>query len=79
MLRSVAAIIVGAAGGLALLVVLVGVGSFGLVYKGLLLDGTAVAIKRRHGAPSQEFFPLPVYHSRLDEIFLPLFLIVFHV
>ncbi|KAK8959449.1 putative leucine-rich repeat receptor-like serine/threonine-protein kinase [Platanthera guangdongensis] len=34
---------------------LVGVGSFGLVYKGLLLDGTLVAIKRRRRAPRPEF------------------------
>lgn len=34
---------------------LVGSGSFGLVYKGLLLDGTIVVIKRRRGAPRQEF------------------------
>ncbi|KAG8085372.1 hypothetical protein GUJ93_ZPchr0010g11108 [Zizania palustris] len=34
---------------------LVGVGSFGLVYKGLLLDGTIFAIKKRCGAPRQEF------------------------
>ncbi|XP_010921753.1 probable serine/threonine-protein kinase At1g01540 [Elaeis guineensis] len=34
---------------------LVGSGSFGLVYNGLLLDGTIVAIKRRQSAPRQEF------------------------
>ncbi|KAF8719965.1 hypothetical protein HU200_024733 [Digitaria exilis] len=34
---------------------IVGAGSFGLVYMGLLLDGTVVAIKRRVGAARQEF------------------------
>ncbi|GJM88404.1 hypothetical protein PR202_ga04462 [Eleusine coracana subsp. coracana] len=33
----------------------VGAGSFGLVYMGLLLDGTVVAIKRRVAAPTLEF------------------------
>ncbi|KAI4387673.1 hypothetical protein MLD38_000087 [Melastoma candidum] len=34
---------------------LIGVGKFGEVYKGLLNDGMLVAVKKRSGAPSQEF------------------------
>lgn len=34
---------------------LIGEGKFGEVYKGLLQDGMLVAIKKRSGAPSQEF------------------------
>lgn len=34
---------------------IVGAGSFGLVYMGLLLDGTVVAIKRRVGSARPEF------------------------
>ncbi|KAK8711025.1 hypothetical protein V6N13_146329 [Hibiscus sabdariffa] len=34
---------------------LIGEGKFGEVYKGLLQDGVLVAIKKRAGAPSQEF------------------------
>jgi hypothetical protein len=34
---------------------LIGHGMFGEVYKGLLHDGTMVAVKRRHSPPSYEF------------------------
>ncbi|CAM9003493.1 unnamed protein product [Rhodiola kirilowii] len=34
---------------------LIGIGKFGEVYKGLLRDGMLVAIKKRPGAPTQEF------------------------
>lgn len=34
---------------------LMGEGKFGEAYKGLLHDGMIVAIKKRHGFPSQEF------------------------
>lgn len=34
---------------------LIGEGKFGEVYKGMLHDGMFVAIKKRHGAPSQAF------------------------
>ncbi|XP_039128277.1 putative serine/threonine-protein kinase [Dioscorea cayenensis subsp. rotundata] len=43
----------------------VGKGTFGLVYKGLLLDGTLVAIKRRLGYPMQEFVEEVRYLSKI--------------
>ncbi|XP_058076682.1 probable serine/threonine-protein kinase At1g01540 isoform X2 [Magnolia sinica] len=44
---------------------LIGEGSFGLVYNGLLRDGTVVAIKRRVGAPRQEFVEEVHYLSEI--------------
>lgn len=44
---------------------LIGCGRLGLVYKGLLRDGTIVAIKRRAGVPQQEFVEEVAYLSRI--------------
>ncbi|XP_010250486.1 PREDICTED: receptor-like protein kinase THESEUS 1 isoform X2 [Nelumbo nucifera] len=44
---------------------LIGEGKFGKVYKGLLHDGMIVAIKKRNGLPSQEFFEEVRYLSSI--------------
>eukprot|EP01018_Ginkgo_biloba_P031090 Gb_25852 [translate_table: standard] len=44
---------------------LIGEGGFGLVYKGLLQDGTIVAIKRRTSIPSQDFVNEVQHLSRI--------------
>ncbi|XP_047310787.1 proline-rich receptor-like protein kinase PERK3 isoform X2 [Impatiens glandulifera] len=44
---------------------LIGEGKFGAVYKGLLNDGMLVAIKKRAGAPSQEFIQEVQYLSSI--------------
>ncbi|CAO2167608.1 unnamed protein product [Urochloa humidicola] len=45
---------------------LIGQGMFGEVYKGLLQDGTIVAVKRRHSHPRQEFVQEVNYLSSLQ-------------
>lgn len=44
---------------------LIGCGTFGFVFKGLLSDGTIVAIKRRMGEPRQEFVEEVAYFSTI--------------
>nr|XP_011459297.1 PREDICTED: protein kinase APK1A, chloroplastic-like isoform X1 [Fragaria vesca subsp. vesca]XP_011459298.1 PREDICTED: protein kinase APK1A, chloroplastic-like isoform X1 [Fragaria vesca subsp. vesca] len=47
---------------------IIGQGRFGLVYKGLLQDGTIVAIKRRLHAPTQYFFQEVKHIARVNHV-----------
>ncbi|RXI04573.1 hypothetical protein DVH24_038847 [Malus domestica] len=47
---------------------IIGQGRFGLVYKGLLQDGTIVAIKRRLHAPTQYFFHEVKHVARVNHV-----------
>lgn len=48
---------------------LIGEGKFGEVYKGMLQDGMFVAIKKRQGAPSQDFVDEVIFiYCLVDEI-----------